>query len=115
MNFSLLSVPSLDARTSAFRARDVVTDGSSVFEATASGLTVRLSELLAGAPANGRRSIAVFADTFIIDREQNRHAGTNVGAADVLAHQAPRTDDHSAVGVTQNNLRAHVDKLVDKE
>jgi hypothetical protein len=92
MNFSLLSVPSLDARTSAFRARDVVTDGSSVFEATASGLTVRLSELLAGAPANGRRSIAVFADTFIIDRPRLDVSGAVVFARviDISEMAAPK-------------------------
>jgi len=57
----------LNARTVAFQARDVITDDTSVFEVVACGLTVRLSDVLAGAPAGGRRSITVYADTFAID------------------------------------------------
>lgn len=63
----MTDLTTLNSRVAAFRARDVITDDTSVFEVVATGLQVRLSEVLAGAPPGGRRSITVYADTLIVD------------------------------------------------
>jgi hypothetical protein len=64
-------------KTRAYATREVLTDNkatpgdAAVFEVVATGLTVKLSEVLKGAPADGRGcTMTVYADTLVIDRTQ---------------------------------------------
>jgi hypothetical protein len=74
----------LNEKTREFRARQVVQDAETgIFEVVFCGLEVRLSEVLAGAPAGGATSLTIYADTLVVDVPSLNSRGTVVMARSI--------------------------------